>query len=107
MGGSLYQRIANECEAHISTTLQSLVGKSEDLVVFLSLVEKTWQDFCDQLLMIRGIALYLDCTYVKQTTNVKSLWAMGLQLFRKHLSIASEVEHKTVFSLLKMIESER
>ncbi|XP_071706228.1 cullin-4-like [Rutidosis leptorrhynchoides] len=107
LGGNLYNRIEKECEAHISTTLQSLVGKSEDLMVFLSLVEKTWQDFCDQLLMIRGIALYLDCTYVKQTTNVKSLWDMGLQLFRKQLSIALEVEHKTVFGLLKMIDSER
>ena len=107
MGGSLYQRIEKECEALISTALQSLVGQSEDLVVFLSLVEKRWQDFCDQMLMIRGIALYLDRTYVKQTQNVRSLWDMGLQLFRKHLSIAAEVEHKTVFGLLKMIESER
>ncbi|GMP73586.1 hypothetical protein CsSME_00031299 [Camellia sinensis var. sinensis] len=107
MGGSLYQRIEKECEAHVSATLQSLVGQSEDLVVFLSLVEKCWQDFCDQMLMIRGIALYLDRTYVKQTPNVRSLWDMGLQLFRKHLSLAAEVEHKTVFGLLKMIESER
>ncbi|XP_027089059.1 cullin-4 isoform X1 [Coffea arabica] len=107
MGGNLYQRIEKECEAHISAALQSLVGQSEDLVVFLSLVEKCWQDFCDQMLMIRGIALYLDRTYVKQTPNVRSLWDMGLQLFRKHLSLASEVEHKTVFGLLKMIESER
>ncbi|PWA35741.1 cullin4 [Artemisia annua] len=107
MGGSLYQRIERECEAHISTALQSLVGQSEDLVVFLSLVQKTWQDFCDQMLMIRSIALFLDRTYVKQSPNVKSLWDMGLQLFRKHLSLASEVEHKTVFGLLKMIESER
>ncbi|KAM7505971.1 hypothetical protein LguiB_004875 [Lonicera macranthoides] len=107
MGGSLYQRIEKECESHISTALQSLVGQSEDLMVFLSLVEKCWQDFCDQMLMIRGIALYLDRTYVKQTPNVRSLWDMGLQLFRKHLSLASEVEHKTVFGLLKMIESER
>lgn len=107
MGGSLYQRIEKECEAHISAGLQLLVGQSEDLVVFLSLVEKCWQDFCDQMLMIRGIALYLDRTYVKQTPNVRSLWDMGLQLFRKHLSLASEVEHKTVFGLLKMIDSER
>ncbi|CAI9783451.1 unnamed protein product [Fraxinus pennsylvanica] len=107
MGGSLYQRIEKECEAHISAVLQSLVGQSEDLVVFLSLVEKCWQDFCDQMLMIRGIALYLDRTYVKQTPNVRSLWDMGLQLFCEHLSLASEVEHKTVFGLLKMIESER
>ncbi|KAG5515818.1 hypothetical protein RHGRI_036759 [Rhododendron griersonianum] len=71
-------------------------------------LEKLYQaNFCDQMLMIRGIALYLDRTYVKQTPNVCSLWDMGLQLFRKHLSLAAEVEHKTVFGLLKMIESER
>ncbi|CAN4123744.1 unnamed protein product [Withania somnifera] len=96
MGGSLYQRIEKECESHIAAALRSLVGQSEDLV-----------DFSDQMLMIRGIALYLDRTYVKQTPNVRSLWDMGLQLFRKHLSLASEVEHKTVFGLLQMIETER
>lgn len=107
MGGSLYQRIEKESEAHVSTVLHSLVGQSPDLVVFLSLVEKCWQDLCDQMLMIRGIALYLDRTYVKQTPNVKSLWDMGLQLFRKHLSLCREVEHKTVTGLLRMIERER
>ncbi|KAL2930597.1 Cullin-4, partial [Bienertia sinuspersici] len=107
MGGSLYQRIEKECEAHVSTVLYSLVGQSPDLVVFLSLVEKCWQDLCDQMLMIRGIALYLDRTYVKQNPNVKSLWDMGLQLFRKHLSLCPEVEHKTVTGLLRMIERER
>ncbi|KAE8720011.1 Cullin-4B [Hibiscus syriacus] len=107
MGGSLYQRIEKECEEHISAALRSLVGQSPDLVVFLSLVEKCWQDLCDQMLMIRGIALFLDRTYVKQNSNVRSLWDMGLQLFRKHLSLAPEVEHKTVTGLLRMIESER
>ncbi|KAK1308674.1 Cullin-4 [Acorus calamus] len=106
MGGNLYQRIQKECESHISAALHSLVGQSPDLVVFLSLVEKCWQDFCDQLLMIRGIALYLDRTYVKQTQNVCSLWDMGLQLFRKHLSLSPEVEHKTVTGLLRLIEKE-
>lgn len=107
MGGSLYQRIEKEFEAHISAILHSMVGQSPDLVVFLSLVEKCWQDLCDQMLMIRGIALYLDRTYVKQTPNVKSLWDMGLQIFRKHLSLCAEVEHKTVTGLLRMIEKER
>ncbi|KAK9093469.1 hypothetical protein Syun_028380 [Stephania yunnanensis] len=107
MAGTLYQRIEQECEAHISSTLQSLVGQSPDLVVFLSLVEKCWQDLCAQMLMIRGIALYLDRTYVKQTPNVLSLWDMGLQLFRKHLSLCPEVEHKTVTGLLRLIDRER
>ncbi|KAL5977485.1 Cullin-4 [Asimina triloba] len=107
MGGNLYKRIQQECESYISAALQSLVGQSPDLVVFLSLVEKCWQDFCNQMLMIRGIALYLDRTYVKQTPSVRSLWDMGLQLFRKHLSSAPEVEHKTVTGLLRLIAKER
>ncbi|KAH9606214.1 hypothetical protein KSS87_010263 [Heliosperma pusillum] len=107
MGGSLYTRIEKEFEANISAVLHSLVGQSPDLVVFLSLVEKCWQDLCEQMLMIRGIALYLDRTYVKQTPHVKSLWDMGLQLYRKHLYLCPEVEHKTVTGLLRMIEKER
>ena len=104
MGGSLYQRIEKECETHVSAAIHSLVDQSPDLVVFLSLVERCWQDLCDQMLMIRGIALVLDRKYVKQTQNVRSLWDMGLQLFRKYLSSYSEVEHKTVTGLLRTIE---
>ncbi|KAM7255883.1 hypothetical protein ACFE04_011624 [Oxalis oulophora] len=107
MGGSLYERIQKECEFHVAVALQSLVGQSPDLVVFLSLVERCWQDFCDQMLMIRSIALYLDRTYVKQTPNLRSLWDMGLHLFRKHLFSSLEVENKTVTGLLRMIEKER
>ncbi|KAI4312356.1 hypothetical protein MLD38_037173 [Melastoma candidum] len=107
LGANLYQRIEKECEAHISSVLPSLVGQSPDLGVFLSLVERCWQDFCDQMLMIRSIALFLDRTYVKQNPSVRSLWDMGLQLFRKRLHLSSEVEHKTVTGLLRMIESER
>lgn len=107
MGGNLYHRIQKECEQHISAKLESLVGQSLDLVVFLSLVEKCWQDFCDQMLMIRGIALYLDRTHVKQNPNVRSLWDMGLQLFRRHLSLFPEVERKIVTGLLELIERER
>lgn len=107
MGANLYQRIEKECESYVHASLQSLVGQSPDLVVFLSLVEKCWQDLCAQMLMIRSIALYLDRKYVKQAQNVRSLWDMGLQLFRKHLSLCPEVEHKTVTGLLRMIERER
>ncbi|XP_042469924.1 cullin-4-like [Zingiber officinale] len=107
MEWSLYQRIKEECEMHISMALSSLVGQSPDLVVFLSLAEKCWQDFCDQMLTIRGIALVLDRTYVMQNPNVCSLWDMGLLLFRKHLTSSQEIEHKVVTGLLRLIEKER
>lgn len=83
------------------------MGQSPDLVVFLSLVQRTWQDFCNQMLIIRGIALLLDVKYVKNVANICSVWDMGLQLFRKHLSLSPEIEHKTVTGLLRLIESER
>ncbi|KAL8129526.1 hypothetical protein V2J09_018681 [Rumex salicifolius] len=107
LGRNLYQRIEKECEEHISTAIQSLVGRSPDLAVFLSLVENCWQDLCDQMKLIRSIALVLDRKYVKHTPNVRSLWDMGLHLFRKHLSSCPEVEHKIVSGLLRLIERER
>eukprot|EP00249_Psilotum_nudum_P024027 c29065_g1_i1 orf=1219-3690(-) len=107
MAGSLYRRLQQECETHVTVKLQSLVGQSPDAIVFLSHVEKSWQDHCDQMLMIRSIALYLDRTYVIQNSNARSLWDMGLQLFRKHLSACPEVEQKTVLGLLRLIEKER
>eukprot|EP00250_Pteridium_aquilinum_P020546 c24859_g10_i1 orf=422-2893(-) len=107
MAGNLYNRLQEECEMHIAAKLQSLVGQSPDAVVFLTLVERCWQEHCDQMLLIRSIALYLDRTYVIQTSNARSLWDMGLQLFRKHLASCAEVEHKTVSGLLRLIEKER
>ncbi|KAJ4878119.1 Cullin-4 [Raphanus sativus] len=105
--GKLYERMQKECEDHISAALHSLVGQDTHLSVFLSLVEKCWQDFCDQMLMIRSIALTLDRKYVILNPNVRSLWEMGLQLFRKHLSLSPDVEQRTVTALLRMIENER
>ena len=42
-----------------------------------------------------------------QASNKKSLWEMGLQIFRTHLSRRPEVARKTVQGLLGLIESER
>lgn len=106
MGENLYQRIKKECEAHISALLQSFVGQSEDLVGFLCHVGNCWEEFCDQMLFIRGMALWLDTTYVKDTPGVCSLGDMSFQLFRKHLSL-SQVDQQIVLGLLKMIEKER
>lgn len=107
MAGNLYRRLQQECENHISVKLKDLEGRSPDAVVFLSHVECCWQDHCDQMLVIRSIALYLDRTYVIQNSGVRSLWDMGLQLFRKHLAGCPEVESKTVSGLLRLIEKER
>ena len=54
-------------------------------------MEKTWEDLCAQMLTIRQIFLYLDRSYVIAASGVRSLFEMGLQLFRTHLAAHPEV----------------
>ncbi|KAJ6895007.1 hypothetical protein NC652_028680 [Populus alba x Populus x berolinensis] len=107
MGGNLYLRIEKECEAHISAALQSLVGQSPDLEVFLKLVATCWKDLCDQMLMIPWHSLVSGQNICETNPKCAFIVDMGLQLFRKHLSLCPEVEHKTVTGILRMIERER
>ena len=44
-----------------------------------------WEGHCAQMLTIRSIFLYLDRTYVIANSGIRSLFEMGLQLFRSHL----------------------
>ncbi|KAJ6980608.1 LOW QUALITY PROTEIN: hypothetical protein NC653_028419 [Populus alba x Populus x berolinensis] len=101
MGGNLYLRIEKECEAHISAALQSLVGQSPDLEVFLKLVATCWKDLCDQMFDDPWHSLVSGQNICE--TNPKCAFI----LFRKHLSLCPEVEHKTVTGILRMIERER
>jgi len=57
--------------------------------------------------MIRSIFLYLDRTYVLQTSGLHSLWEMGLDLFRGHIMNIPEVRKRVVEGLLLVIEKER
>jgi cullin-4 len=82
-------------------------GRAADPVLFLALMDATWQDHCKQMLTIRSIFLYLDRTYVMQTAGVKSLWDLGLGLFRTHLERGHEVVRKAVTGLLRLLEKER
>ena len=54
-------------------------------------VQACWADHCQQMLTLRSIFLYLDRTHAISTAGVKSLFEMGLQLFRKHLAEHPEV----------------
>lgn len=107
LAASVYDRLRAECEQHIESRLEMLLGQTPDVLAFLSLVQACWADHCEQMLTLRCIFLYLDRTYVMQAATKKSLWDMGLQIFRTHLSRRPEVARKAVQGLLQLIESER
>eukprot|EP00798_Chlamydomonas_sp_ICE-L_P023806 gene23806-9369_t len=108
MSERLYQRLQQECNTHISAQILSLRNHPQlDSVLFLHRVDAVWQDYCQQMLTIRLIFLYLDRTHVISNTKTKSLFDMGLILFRKHLAAQPEVESRTVEGILALVERER
>ena len=68
LAASIYDRLRGECELHIESRLEKLLGQTPDTLAFLSLVHSCWADHCEQMLTLRSIFLYLDRTYVMQVS---------------------------------------
>ncbi|MEW5312866.1 MAG: hypothetical protein WDW38_004466 [Sanguina aurantia] len=108
MADKLYGRLQKECDSHLSQQISSLCSSLQlDPVLFLDRINATWSGHCSQMLTIRLIFLYLDRTYVITTTGVRSLFDMGLALFRQHLATHLEVQARCVEGLLLLISKER
>ena len=87
------------CDAHIASQLQQLASsQTSGSVLFLEQMNDAWQDHCSQMLTIRSIFLYLDRTYVISDSTVRSIFDMGLQLFRLHLATHPEVHITAICS---------
>jgi len=108
MADKLYSNLQQECDLHVGAQMAALHGAvALDPVTYLERVDSMWSDYCSQLLTIRQIFLYLDRTHVIASTNVRSLFDMGLHLLRKHLDEHSQVGMRTVDGLLALIARER
>src|SRR6056297_66681 len=90
MGARLYDRLRMECARHVAAVVGSLAsGGVEgfmDPALFLAKVDDVWQDHCEHMLTIRNIFLYMDRSFVMQTSALQPIWDMGLTLFRLELA---------------------
>ncbi len=69
------------CDMHVpSSCCLADLATSTSSSPFLPLLDTTWRAHCDHMLTLRSIYLYLDRTYVIQS-SVRSLWEMGLGLY--------------------------
>ncbi|KAH8554516.1 Cullin family-domain-containing protein [Umbelopsis sp. PMI_123] len=107
MADRLYTRLREECENHVKVELQKLSSNTNTGIFFLETVSQTWADYCNQMIMIRSIFLYLDRTYVLQSSGIFSLWDMGLELFRSQLLVETSLRDKIVEGSIDMITTER
>ncbi|KAL3290377.1 hypothetical protein HHI36_023719 [Cryptolaemus montrouzieri] len=107
MAHTLYTELYSLTETHICLNIEQFLAESMDRFLFLKKMNETWQNHCDQMIMIRSIFLYLDRTYVLQNPNISSIWDMGLELFRKYIVLNTLVQTRVVEGLLMLIEKER
>eukprot|EP00123_Amoebidium_parasiticum_P013570 comp22032_c0_seq1/m.31981 comp22032_c0_seq1/g.31981 ORF comp22032_c0_seq1/g.31981 comp22032_c0_seq1/m.31981 type:complete len:752 (-) comp22032_c0_seq1:260-2515(-) len=107
MAAGLYTKLRDVLDAHICSQLEPLIQSDLNDTDFLTLIDNCWQDHCRHMLMIRSIFLYLDRTYVLQTSGIITLWDLGLHLFLQHIVSNVEVQHKTLAGILQLIETER
>ncbi|KAI9591123.1 ubiquitin-protein ligase, cullin 4 [Syncephalis fuscata] len=107
LAGNLYNRLQEESKQHvisIANQLKSYTGGHEE---FLDLIYQEWTNYCHQVIMIRSIFLYLDRTFVLQTTSIESIWDMHLNLFRNLILNQTFIGPIVLTGLLKLIEQER
>uniref|UniRef100_H3A502 Cullin-4A n=1 Tax=Latimeria chalumnae TaxID=7897 RepID=H3A502_LATCH len=104
---TLYKQLRQVCEDHVKAQIHQFREYSLDSVLFLTKINKCWQDHCRQMIMIRSIFLFLDRTYVLQNSMLPSIWDMGLELFRAHIISDRVVQNKTIEGILLLIERER
>ncbi|KAH8276515.1 hypothetical protein KR026_006740 [Drosophila bipectinata] len=109
MDAQLYAKLKELTEQHVKRNikLKELTGGSLDKLVLLEKINHWWLSFCQQMIMIRSIFLYMDRTYVLQNSSIHSIWDMGLDLFRIHFAQNNVVQKRTVDGLLTLIEKER
>ncbi|XP_050669616.1 cullin-4A isoform X1 [Leptidea sinapis] len=107
MASQLYVNLTNLVEAHVKSNIEQFLSESMDRQVFLKRMDGCWRAHCRQMIMIRGIFLYLDRTYVLQNPSIHSIWDMGLDLFRHHIAMNTLIQTRTVDGLLLLIEKER
>ena len=108
LAAKVYPQLQDLCDQHAKSMINSLASwGSFDALAFLDHVGRTWERYCSQLLLIRQIFLYLDRTYVLTSSSTRSIFDMGLQLFRAHMSEHPEVERKIIDGLLSLVDAER
>lgn len=77
-------------------------------IAFLKLIVDTWTKYKQHILTIRNIFLVLDRNYILQLVGpIKSLWDMGVDLFRSSIIDVYAIKSKLVNQLLELIQTER
>ncbi|KAJ2787111.1 hypothetical protein GGI15_000987 [Coemansia interrupta] len=108
-GSEIYEMLQAELESYTRRQLSEINSQAADSTTnqtVLGQAQRFWTGYIQQLDLIRCVFLYLDRTYVLQTANVLSLWAMGLNTVKRYL-VETDMKSRLIRLVIGEITKER
>eukprot|EP01134_Creolimax_fragrantissima_P005367 CFRG5367T1 len=106
-GHEVYTMVSTELDSHIRSVGEGLVKDSVVQATTLATIDRCWMTHTNHMVLINSIFLCLDRKYVLSTSNVTSLWELGLSMFREQVANQTIVRDRTIAALIKLINNER
>ncbi|TKR80029.1 hypothetical protein L596_014165 [Steinernema carpocapsae] len=108
-GGQLYELISKRLQdfaSNISSVVMEKMNDANDMN-FLEETNQWWNEYTEQLEMVRTIFIYLDRYYVLSNRSLIPIWDLGLREFRKCVLESPKIRGRLISSLLHVISNER
>ncbi|KAJ1973935.1 hypothetical protein H4R35_003855 [Dimargaris xerosporica] len=103
----LYDHLKQEFSTYVVQRFNQLATDLESGKEPLELVYQLWTDYGTQMHLIRNVFLYLDRTYVLQTSPLLGLWELALDLYRQQWLQHTSVRNQTLGALLTTLRNFR
>ncbi|PWW77913.1 Cullin-domain-containing protein [Tuber magnatum] len=108
--GELYARLKDCCSSYVGDRLKySIMACNSWKDDAVKCVVSAWEKWNEQLGMIRSIFLYLDRSYLLNNSNssFQPVESTGLELFRRHIILAQEIETKFMNGIMTLFGRDR
>ncbi|WKY01288.1 hypothetical protein Q1695_015353 [Nippostrongylus brasiliensis] len=108
MARTTYDRLLENVRKWIGRFRNELNEKcSSGGVEFMKAIENLWSDYCEQMILIRNVFLYLDRTFILENIDESPIWESSLVIFREEIVLHGSVLKKLVGGILDRIAEER
>ncbi|KAK6746388.1 hypothetical protein RB195_012475 [Necator americanus] len=108
MARTTYDKLLENVRKWIRSFREDLKQKSNaGGVEFMKAIENLWSDYCQQMILIRNVFLYLDRTFILENIDESPIWESSLVIFREEIVVHGCVLKKLVDGILECIAAER
>ncbi|KAH7728259.1 cullin-4A [Aphelenchoides avenae] len=105
----MYAGIKALVRQYITKKAQDMLEKTREVgeLFFLQSLNALWLEYCNQMIMVRSVFIFMDRTYVLHNAAMYSLWDAGLEIFRSVVMDEGKTRQRALNGLLNVIHAER